>query len=139
MVCAEEIRDAIKTILISGDPKNSKGKKIKKWLDGEPSRFPNFPCGFIQWAGGPVTPSAAKSRIVDNFYIVVVDRYPDTKKAENSILSFYEAIKNILKTNPTLNGKVATSYPVNREIDRFFKGDYSNVALRITFYTRRRE
>ena len=143
MGSAKLIRDALITILTDGDPKNSAGKGLTTILKGEPPkhRYPSFPFGWIQWTGGPITPSsmAAKNKVTDNFFIVVVDKYPDEKKVEDSMLSFYDSIEALLDNDLTITGTVASSWVTNREVDRFFMGDYSMAGLRITLQCRKRE
>lgn len=147
MASAKDIRDKIIEILKAADPKNSAGKSIKKWLQGQPpsGRYPNFPFSWTQWLGGPVKPSTmdAKATIVDRYYIVVLDKHLDEKKAENSILSFEESFDAALKPHPTLGGLVEDSYIENREAAKTFpfegvQEDYSMAGLCMTLFTRRR-
>ena len=142
MGSAEDIRDALITILTDGNPKNSAEKSIVKWLKGEPPkhRYPSFPFGWIQWLGGPITPSsmAAKNKVVDNFLITVLDKYPDEKKVEYSMLSFYDSIEAVLDNDLTITGTVASSWVSNRAVLRH-PSDYSMAALQISLTCRKRE
>jgi len=137
------LRDQIISILQNADPKNGESKSIKKIFKGEPpqSRWPGFPWGWVEWAGGPLTPSSmsVKARVEDRFFVVVVDKHVDADRAEDSVMDFADSVEAALDADPTIGGLVATSYVVNREKEKRFLGDYSLVALRITLYTRRRE
>lgn len=142
MGTAEAIRDALNAILVAGDPQNSAGKSITHWLNAEPpqNRYRSFPFGFIQWNGGPVTSAtmSTRNRVVDTFFIVVVDNHPDEGKTEDSLLSFYDSIEAVLDDDPTINGTVASSYVSNREVERN-PNKYGMVALRLTLSCRKRE
>ncbi len=142
MASPKVIRDQIISILISGNPLNAKGKSIVKWFKGEPprSRYPGFPWGWVEWAGGTMSPPVgAKAEVKDNFFVVVVDKHINPEEAEDSIMDFTESVETVLDDSPSLNGTVATSYIINREKEKLFEGDYSIVAVRITLSTRRRE
>ena len=142
MGSAKLIRDAIIAILVAGDPKNSAGKGLTSILKGEPPkhRYPSFPFAWVQWLGGPITPSsmAAKNKVVDNFFITVLDKYPDEKKVENSMLSFYDSIEAVLDNDLTITGTVASSWVSNRAVLRH-PTDYSMAALQISLTCRKRE
>jgi len=136
------IRDQIISILTAADPKNDAEASIKKIFKGEPprSRWPGFPWGWVEWVGGIMEPPVgAKAQIRDIFYIVIVDRHVDAEKAENSIMEFASSVEAALDDDPSIGGLVAASWVINREKQKLFESDYSIVAVRLTFATRRRE
>jgi hypothetical protein len=113
-----------------------------KWFKGQPprSRFPNFPCGWVEWNGGVMQPPVgSKTQVLDNFYIVVVDKNINAEIAEDNIMDFAEAVKAALDQDVTIDGLVAYSWITNREKEKQFEGDYSLVAIRLTLSTRRNE
>jgi len=138
----KQIRDKIIDLLKSGDPKNADGKNIIKWFEGEPppSRYSAFPFGWVEWVGGEMkAPVGSKAEITDRFYVVVIDKFVNPEKAEDSIMDFANSIEDTLDDFPTLGDLVATSFVINREKEKQFEGDYSMVGVRLTLYTRRRE
>lgn len=142
MTSPKAIRDEIINLLKTADPKNSEGKSIKKWFKGEPprSRWPDFPWGWVEWAGGSMEPPVgSKAEIRDIFFIVTVDKHIDAEKAEDSVMDFAESIEAALDDSPTIGGLVNYSWVVNREKQKVFLDDYSVCALRVTLATRRRE
>lgn len=145
MTDPKAIRNQIITILKDADPKNGDNKSITRWEEGEPPKrsWPGFPWGWVEWAGGPVSPPVGtKAEIFDGFYIVVVDKHLMAGKAEDSVMEFAETVKTALKSDPTIGGLVAFSWVSNLEKQKVFiesEGDYSFVALRVTLSTRRRE
>ncbi len=142
MVSAKDVRDKIIALLVDGEPTDVLGTSIKKWFEGEPSKnhINGYPYGWVEWIGGAVTPAAVKMQVIDSFYIIVVSRFAASAKAENSILSFYDSINDVLKADRSLDGLVENSYISNREVDKAFtEKDYSIKAMRLTFFTRRRE
>lgn len=143
MTSPKAIRNQIISILQTANPLNGAGKSIVRWMKGEPakSRWPGFPWGWVEWAGGvQEAPVGSKAEIRDNFFVVVVDKHIEADKAEDSVMDFAESIEAALDDSPTLGGLVAASYVVNREKQKvFLEGDYSMIALRITLSTRRRE
>jgi len=133
-------RDAIVALL----EKASSLRQVKKWKKAEPprGRWPGFPWGWVEWVSGPVSPStmsASKKRYEDRYFVVVVDRHVDEEKAEDEAVDLMKSVETVLESDYTLDGKVETSYVVNREKVKFFEGDYSMVAVRLTLYTRSRE
>jgi len=136
------IRDQIITILQAADPKNDSNVSVKKWFKGEPpkSRWPGFPWGWAEWAGGSMAPPVgAKAEIRDTFYIAIVDKHINAEKAEDSIAEFANSVEAALDDDPTIGGLVAASWVVNREKQKVFDADYSVCAVRLTLSTRRRE
>jgi len=133
-------RDAIIDML----EKASTLRNIKKWKKAEPprGRWPSFPWGWVEWVSGPVSPStmsATKKKYEDRYYVVIVDKHADEEKAEDSVVDLMKNVEATLESDPTLSGKVETSYLINREKVKFFEGDYSLVAVRLALYTRSRE
>lgn len=143
MTSPKAIRDQIITILEAAKPENEKGRRVKKWLKGEPParRYPGFPFGWVEWMGGPMQPSTmtAKSKIEDKFYVVVLDKHVDAEEAEDSIMDFAESVEAALDDDSTIGGLLAASYVINRDKEKRFRDNYSIVAVRVTLYTRRRE
>jgi hypothetical protein len=137
------IRDQTISILTTANPKNGAGKSIVKWFKGEPpkGRWPGFPWGWVEWAGGTMAPPVgSKAETRDNFHIVVVDKHIEADKAEDSIMDFADSVEAALDDDPSIGGLVATSWVVNREKQKvFIDGDYSMCVVRLTLSTRRRE
>ena len=142
MANPKEIRDNIINLLTLADPKNGSGVSIRKWFKGQPppSRYPGFPWGWVEWAGGPMeAPVGSKAEIKDKFYVVVMDKHIDAEYAENSIMEFANSVEAALDDSPTLYGSVARSFVINREKEKQFQRDYSMIAIRLTLTTFRRE
>jgi len=137
MTSPKAIRNQIITILDAATSLDS----IKRFFKGEPprSRWPGFPWAWVEWAGGPMAPGAAKMTVEDRFYIVVVDKHIEAEKAEDSIMDYAESVVAVLDDDPSLGGLVAASWVTNREKQKLFEADYSIVAVRITLQSRRRE
>jgi len=141
-VSPKAIRDQIITILKAAKPKNAAGKSVIRWFKGEPpkSRWPGYPWGWVEWAGGPMEPPVgSKAEIHDSFLLVVVDRHIDAEKAEDSVMDFAESVEAVLDNDSSIEGLVGRSYVVNREKQKLFERDYSICALRVTLSTWRRE
>lgn len=142
MTSPKAIRDQIIDLLTTANPQNGAGKGVVKWFKGEPPRlrWPGFPWGWVEWAGGPMAPPVgSKAEIRDSFFVVVVDKHIDAERAEDSVMDFADSIEAALDDSPTVGGLVARSYVVNREKQKLFDGDYSMVACRIILQTHRRE
>jgi hypothetical protein len=136
------IRDKIIDLIKAADPKNSKDAGVTAWFKGEPpkSRYPGFPWGWVEWAGGPMEPPVgSKAEVKDVFLIVVVDKHIEADRAEDSVMDFAESVEAVLDNDGTVGGLVGRSYVTNREKQKLFDGDYSVCACRITFQTHRRE
>ena len=142
MANPKAIRNQIITILTTADPKNEAGTSIKKWFKGQPprSRFPAFPCGWVEWNGGVMQPPVgSRTQILDQFYIVIVEKHIDAEKAEDSVMEFVDSVEAALDDAPTIGDLVAYSWVSNREKEKQFEGDYSLIAVRLTLSTRRNE
>ncbi len=142
MTGPKAIRNQIITILQTADPKNGQNQSINKIFFGEPpkSRYPGFPWGWVEWAGGPMEPPVgAKAEVKDVFLIVVVDKHIEADRAEDSVMDFADSVEAVLDNDGTVGGLVGRSYVTNREKQKLFDGDYSVCACRITFQTHRRE
>jgi len=144
MASPKAIRDQIISILQSADPKNGDGKSVKRWEKGEPprNRWPDFPWGWVEWAGGvQEAPVGSKAELKDIFFVAIVDKHINVEKAEDSVMDFVESVEAALDDDPTIGGLVAASYVVNREKVKWFEkeSDYSFRAVGLTLYTRRRE
>jgi hypothetical protein len=118
-------------------------ENVKAWKSAEPprSRWIGFPCGWVEWDGGPVEVSslaAAKKKYQDRYFIVVLNRNANEEKSEDEAVDVAQAVQVVLESDNTLNGTVETSYVSNREKVKFFEGDYSLVAVRLTLVTRKR-